>query len=98
MSQSPDRPSAPGFDINELPEWARAVVQGEKPSTPRPALDVSQFAGGSSWPALVCAATVSSFLPRDLVTEADLDEAHRKDAEQSVLSFAEEVHEPDGTK
>jgi hypothetical protein len=95
MSQPADDP---GFNINELPEWAREVLRSEKPSTSSTGAEVTELAGGASWPTLVSAATVSSFLPRDIVTDTDLDDAHRRAAEQSVLGLAEEVHGPDGTK
>src|SRR5438046_3086354 len=98
MSQATDSSGEFGFDLNALPQWARDVVLGEKPLARTEAQAVANFAGGPSWPALVSAATVSSFLPRDLVDDSDLDEAHRRQAEKNVMTFAEAVHVPDGTK
>jgi hypothetical protein len=98
MSQPPNSPVDPGFNMDELPDWARKVVQSEKPLTSSSSQEVTKFAHGASWSALVSAAAVSSFLPRDLVAEMNLDEVDRRDAERSVLGLAEEVHEPDGTK
>jgi hypothetical protein len=47
---------------------------------------------------LVQAATVSSFLPRDLGIDRDPDRTSQPDAQRDVLAFSEEVHGPDGPK
>ncbi|WP_439402652.1 hypothetical protein ACNJYA_09610 [Bradyrhizobium sp. DASA03068] len=97
MNTPAENPTNSSFNIEDLPEWARRIVQGEKPSTSL-ADAAASLAGDISWPALVNAATVSSFLPGDIVAGANLDEQHRRAAERNVMSFAEEVHGPDGTK
>ncbi|MER8802304.1 hypothetical protein [Mesorhizobium sp. M0998] len=98
MSQSTDEPEELGFDLELLPEWARKFAIQLEPAVPSATPDITAYAGGLSWPALVSAATVSSFLPRDLVIGIGLDDKRSQDAERNVLSFAEEVHGPDGTK
>lgn len=97
MNPPAENPTNASFSVDDLPEWARKIVQGEKPSTSLTDA-AATLAGDTSWPALVNAATVSSFLPGDIVTDSNLDEQHRRAAERNVMSFAEEVHGPDGTK
>src|SRR5262249_7146075 len=98
MNQAESGEGQFGFDLDALPGWAREVVLGEKPLIRDEAPAVAELAGGSSWPTLVSAAIVSSFLPRELVEDSGLDESHRREAEKNVMTFAEAVHVPDGTK
>lgn len=98
MSQSTEQPEGSGFDLEHVPEWARRFALQTEPAAIGAAPDITSYAGSSSWPILVSAATVSSFLPRDLMPDTKMDDERKQDAEQNVLSFAEEVYGPDGTR
>ncbi|MGO7301409.1 hypothetical protein ACC718_32910 [Rhizobium ruizarguesonis] len=98
MTQSANEPEGLGFDVEDLPAWARKFALQTEPATSSAAPDITSYAGSASWPILVSAATVSSFLARDLAVGTGLDDKHSQDAQRNVLSFAEEVHRPEGTR
>ncbi len=88
MMDPTETPGQAPVDLSELPEWARNVLLSEKP-TGRPTTPlVTDFTSGSTWPALVRAATVSSFVPRELTGPVSTEEARRQ-IEKNVLLFAE---------
>ncbi len=84
---------APEWNLNSVPEWARAALDEalSQPSAP----SVLDYRNNAAWPLLVEAAVVSSFLPRDLAPEVTPGET-RSEAEKAVLRFAETTYGPDG--
>jgi hypothetical protein len=79
--------------FDELPDWAREIAQSVSvPVTPH----VRDHLGQPAWPLFVEAATVGAFLPRELVPA--LAGSERRDAEKSVLRFAELTQGPDGAR
>lgn len=87
MSQPSDIP---------LPDWARTLLESaaaESASSP----SIYDQRGRASWPLFVDAATVATFLPRELDPRA-ASGAERKDAERSVLRFAEPTQDADGAR
>lgn len=80
---------------SRLPDWAVEVL-AEAPEGPR-AVSIQEQHGQPAWPLFVEAATVSSFLPRDLLPGV-LEGAERKEAEKAVLRFAELSHDEEVTR
>ncbi|HEX7833004.1 MAG TPA: ATP-binding protein, partial [Thermoanaerobaculia bacterium] len=79
--------------LDELPDWAREIAESASaPATPH----VRDHQGKAAWPFFVEAATVGAFLPRELVPA--LAGSERRDAEKSVLRFAELTQGPDGAR
>lgn len=68
-----------------LPDWARELVERTRAAAPA-APRVQR--GSDAWPLLVDAATVSTFVPRELDPSA-LRDTDRRSAEQSVLELSE---------
>jgi hypothetical protein len=85
--------------LAELPDWAQRVITSDSESPPAPTQPrPTDYVGKPAWPALLNAAVVSSFLPRELLANAVSDDGERKNAETAVLRFSETVHEPEGRK
>lgn len=91
MNESAELP-----DLEGVPEWARKIVERSARRTSAPP-SVLDYRGQKAWPLLIGAATVASFLPRELVPHS-LSGEERREAEHAVLRFAEPSYEPEGTK
>lgn len=80
----------------ELPEWARALLESTAATSGKPP-SILEHRGSASWPLLVDAATVATFLPRELDLRIGPG-AERKEAERSVLRFAEPAQDAGGAR
>ncbi|HYH07734.1 MAG TPA: hypothetical protein VEK11_11825 [Thermoanaerobaculia bacterium] len=72
--------------LQNLPDWARALVESTRAAAPAaPAVRRESDA----WRLLLDAATMSTFLPRELDPSASLEGSQRRSAEESVLQLSE---------
>ena len=95
-----DRPLADSTSamLSQLPEWARTFLsERERPAAP-PEAKPTDYVGKPAWQALLDAAVVSSFLPRELFSAPPSEDGERRSTETAVLRFSERVHDPDGPK
>lgn len=86
----------PELDFEGLPAWARDALDATF-AKPEQAQSVLAHREDDSWPLLLEAAVVGTFLPRDLAPEAVTSD-RRADAEKRILGFAETTRSPDGVK
>lgn len=89
-------PNSAPEDSTPLPDWAlKALSAAASRTLPLPPIELLRQ--DASWPLLVDAALVSTFLPRQLGHEAHLGDK-RPHAENTVLAYSEPVTTPDGTR
>jgi hypothetical protein len=81
--------------ITQLPEWARNALEAPFESDDLPSIRAHRE--GSAWPLFVQAATMSSFLPRDLGA-GQLSGAEQREAQKAVLRHAELSSGPGGAR
>jgi DNA-directed RNA polymerase specialized sigma24 family protein/DnaJ-domain-containing protein 1 len=82
-------------NVDQLPGWAREVLQSMAAGAPQPA--VSAYLGHPGWPLFVAAALVVEFVPRDLVPD-ELSGSERRAAERELLCFAEPTRQLEGVR
>jgi hypothetical protein len=81
--------------LSKLPDWAQAALAEAVEATPAPSIRDQR--SGAAWPLFVDAATVASFLPRDLAPGAP-PVGERKEAERAVLRYSELSREAGATR
>lgn len=84
----------PEWSLESLPDWAQAAIKVAL--KPEESESASAHQNDASWPLLLEAAVVKSFLPRELAPDT-VNEDERSHSEQIVLGFAETTRDPNGT-
>jgi hypothetical protein len=78
----------------ELPDWAQRVLSRQKPVMQAAGPTVKDLVGGPAWPALLKAAVVSSFVPRELaIRKRTVDEEWGSAEEERITAKSERLME-----